>query len=92
MTGDAVPPVATTWQFRLAALAFPFRRDPMPKSPLPRPSSAALADLGRFIAAALALLMLACAGAAAAEDAPLRVAVYDVPPYGRSSRMARSTG
>jgi len=55
----------------------------MPKSPSPHPTSTALADLGRSIAAVLALLILAWAAAAAAEDAPLRVAVYDVPPYGQ---------
>src|SRR5208337_183640 len=55
----------------------------MPKTPSPRPTSAALADLVRSIAAVLALLILAWAGAAGAEDAPLRVAVYDVPPYGQ---------
>ena len=54
----------------------------MPKSPSPRRTSAPLAGLGRSIAAVLALLMLVRAAAAAAEDAPLRVAVYDVPPYG----------
>ncbi len=54
----------------------------MPKSPSPHPSSPPLANLGRSIAAALALLMLVCPAAAAAGDAPLRVAVYDVPPYG----------
>jgi polar amino acid transport system substrate-binding protein len=54
----------------------------MPKTPSPPPPSAAIADLFQSIAVALALVMPACASAAAAEDAPLRVAVYDVPPYG----------
>ena len=56
---------------------------PMPPSPLP--TSSRLSGLGRSILAALALIILAAAAAAGegpALNQPLRVAVYDVPPYG----------
>jgi polar amino acid transport system substrate-binding protein len=57
----------------------------MTRNPSPHPPSARFSGLGRSIVAALTLTVLA--GAAAADERPalgqpLRVAVYDAPPYG----------
>jgi len=56
----------------------------MTRNSLPHPPPASLSELGRLIVTALALLILvgAAAGDGPALNQPLRVAVYDAPPYG----------
>ena len=59
------------------SLPRPNRHDAFPLSP--SPSARLPASCGRL---ALSLALLLVAGGAGADDAPLRVAVYDAPPYG----------
>ena len=81
-----------TRDFRLAAIAYGHAfwlvQSLMASSTPLRLHSAWLA-FERRLAAALAFLLLA--GLAAAEDAPLKIAVYDVPPYGHVEPDGGST-